>query len=521
MFEYPKYLKNYLSTKSKPPMADFINGSTYYSELDYEYISYMMNIVRPCIAYGSGTSDWGTNAALSAGTGKAIVDGATRLVVGDKVFFEGDDTTCKFFSDVWQEDTRFLNFLSRAERFKYVGGSAICKINTDSRGRNYLTAFRIDRTLPTFDDTGSIVGCVFFISLLNQFKRSNESELQYWLTEERRYNERGEKVICYKVFAKSGAAQSPVLPSPYQSGMDYGSLPQGIRRKLADMGIYALGSEIPLPYADGLGVWKLDATGTNSCMPDVPFGDPVLFGALDLLWSIDVVYAGSMIDTLNGEGKVLVPGQFLQQTLSVLAQKYPNTNWNVTTAELSTFGAENFVYVQPSGFEKDKMSPTPVQFEIRAEQYRSMWELYQKEAVVRSGFSPTSIFPHLTPDNSAKTATEVTAEENLTRASVRQAHLLDIPVFNRMLKEVAYQEGLSTDIELKLTDYIGNKLKFDENVRQNLAAGIIPREIAVQQVNNLSASETKDYLEKIKEDGQSQAFGGGAFDPTDYFGDET
>ena len=518
MFEYPNYLKKYLQSKNKPPMADFVNGSTYYSELDYQYISYMQNVVRPCIAYGTATSDWGVNASLSAGTGKAIIDGATRLVIGDKVFFEGDDVTRRFFSDVWQEDTHFLNFLARAERFKFVGGSAVCKINTDSRGRNYLTAFRIDRTLPSFDETGNIVGCVFFISLLNNFNRVNESELQYWLTEERRYNENGKKVIQYKVFAKGGVAQSPVLPSPYQSGMDYRSLPLSVRRRLYEMGIDTLNTEIPLPYADGLGVWKLDATPTNSCMPDVPFGEPLLFGAMDLLWSIDVVYAGSMIDTLNGEGKVLVPGQFLQQTLAMLGKQYPDAKWDVTTAELNTFGAENFVYIQPNGFDKDKMSPTPVQFDIRADQYRAMWELYQKEAVVRSGFSPTSIFPHLTPDNSAKTATEVTAEENLTRASVRQAHLLDIPVFNRMLKEVAYQEGLSTDIELKLTDYIGNKLKFDENIRQNLAAQIIPREIAVQQVNNLSVNETQDYLAKIKEDGQSQAFGNAAFNPTDYFG---
>ena len=34
MFEYPNYLKKYLQSKNKPPMADFVNGSTYYSELD-------------------------------------------------------------------------------------------------------------------------------------------------------------------------------------------------------------------------------------------------------------------------------------------------------------------------------------------------------------------------------------------------------------------------------------------------------------------------------------------------------
>ncbi|MCI9519259.1 MAG: hypothetical protein HFK08_08435 [Clostridia bacterium] len=519
MFEYPQYLKNYLNKKTKPPASDFINGSTYYSELDYQYVTYMMDVVRPCMAYGSATNDWGVNSGLSSATGKAIVDGATRLVVGDKVFFEGNDITRQFFSDIWQEDTKFLNFLSRAERFKFVGGSAICKINTDNRGRNYLTAFRIDRTLPSFDEMGNIVGCVFFVALLNNFK-NNPDDLQYWLTEERKYNDNGDKVIVYKVFARSGTAQSPVLPSPYQNGVHYKTLPRAIKRNLAYMGIDALNTEIALPYKDGLGVWKLDTTPTNSCMPDVPFGDPLLFGAIDLLWSIDVVYAGSMIDTLNGEGKVLVPGEFLQQTLQRLKNLYPETKWDVTTAELNKYGAENFVYLQPTTYDKEKSGPTPIQFDIRADQYRAMWELYQKEAVVRSGFSPTSIFPHLTPDNSAKTATEVTAEENLTRASVRQAHLLDVPVFNRMLKEVAYQEGLSTNIELKLSDYIGNKLKFDENIRQNLAMGIIPREIAIQQVNNLSAKETQDYISKIDGDRQSQAFGGAMFDDKSYFGGE-
>lgn len=524
MFDYPKYLRNYLNNKNNMPTESFINNSTYYADIDYMYVNYMMYVVRPCIAYGSSVSDFGKGNSLSAGTGKAIIDGATRLIIGDKVFFEGNDETREFFSDIWQPNTNFLNFLSRAERFKYLGGSSICKINTDERGRNYLTAFRIDRTLPSFDDTGNIVGCVFFVSLLNNVKRELGEEFEYWLTEERKYNSAGEKVIIYKVFVKSGTAQSPVLPSPYQRGVAYKTLPNSIKRQLKELGITKLNEEILLPYRDGLGVWKLDATPTNSCIPDVPFGDPLLFGALDLLWSIDVVYSGSLMDVLNGEGKVLVPKQFLQQTLNILAQTHPDVQFNITTDELNGYGAENFVYVMPSGFDKDKQSPLPVQFEIRAEQYRSMWELYQKEAVVRTGFSPTSMFPHLTPDNSAKTAREVTAEENLTRSSVRQAHLLDIPVFNRMLKEVAYQEGYDDNIELKLSDYIGNKLEFDENIRQNLAAEIIPREIAVQQVNNLSASETQDYLIKIDADSekkqQRENFGQFSFNETDYLNED-
>jgi len=498
-FKYPNYLKNYLDTKQITNFGGFINNSTYYTQVDYMYQNYMLNVVRPCIAYGSGVFDGIGRQHLSACTGKAIVDGASRLVVGDRVFFEGEDTTRAFFCDVWQGATNFFKFLLRAEKFKLLGGTAICKINTDENGRNTLSTFRIDRTLPSFDECGNITACVFFVSMLNEVKRDSNS-LEYWLVEERKYNEYGEKVLIYKVFVKSGLAQAPILPNPAQPGVAYSNLPKKIRQELKRMGVERINEELKLPYRDGLGVWSLINTATNSCIPDVEFGDPLLYGDLDLIWATDVVFSGSIIDVLNGEGKILVPKQFLQQTLNALQKMMPGQEFNVTTDELKGYDAENFVYVMPSGFDKDKMAPMPVQFDIRADRYGAMWEMYQKEACVRAGFAPTSIFPHLVPDGSSKTATEVNAEENLTRASVKLAHLLDVPVFNKMLKEVAYQEGLSDDIELKLTDYIGNKILADQNTRENYAAGLIPKEVAVQQINNLSVSETRDYIEKLKTD---------------------
>jgi hypothetical protein len=516
-FKIPTYIKNYLNTKQKTDFGGFINNSTYYTQVDYMYQNYMMNVIRPCISYGSGVFDGISREHLSACTGKAIVDGASRLIIGDRIFFEGEEKTRKFFTDIWQANTNFVNFLARAEKFKLLGGTAICKINTDSRGRNTLSAFRLDRTLPTFDECGNITSCVFFISLLNETKRDSSS-MEYWLVEERKYNEEGEKVIVYKVFCKSGIAQAPILPNPRLQGISFKNLPQKIQRELKALGIDVLNEEMLLPYRDGLGIWKLVNTPTNSCIPDVEFGDPLLFGVLDLIWATDIVFSGALIDVINGEGKILVPKQFLQQTLNALTQMAPGTKFDVTTDELNRYDSENFVYVLPSGFDKDKMQPLPIQFDIRAEQYRLMWETFQKEAIVRAGFAPTSIFPHLAPDGSAKTATEVTAEENLTRASVKQAHLLDIPQFNRMLREVAYQEGLDDDIQLKLTDYIGNKLLFDQNVRENYIAHLIPQQEAVQLVNGLSISETEDYITRInaevekQQQRESSFMGNGIFD---------
>ena len=259
-----------------------------------------------------------------------------------------------------------------------------------------------------------------------------------------------------------------------------------------------------MPCKDGLGVWLLSRTATNSCIPDSFLGDPLLYGCLDLLWSIDVVYSGSLIDVLNGEGKILVPKQFLQDTLNRLQQQYPGTAFNVTTAELNGYKDDSFVYVMPSMFEKDKMSPTPIQFDIRADQYSKMWEMYERAACVRAGFSPSSIFPYLTPDNSARTATEITAEENLTRASVKEIHGLITPVINRAIREILYQEDFSTDVTVQLSDYIGNKLQYDQNIRDNMREGLIPHKQAVKQVNNLTENETEEWLQAISEDKKAE-----------------
>lgn len=525
-FQFPEYLKAYLdSAKYRKPFENFVNNSSYYSQLNWQWINYMESVVRPCIAYSTAVVDGIHNTSLSTSTGLALLKGATRLIVGDRFFFIGDDEQSRFMEDIFVPKTGFVRTVTRAVNFMNAGGTAVLKLNINKSGCSYISTFRIDRTLIAANDNGDVTSAIFFIGLLSQMQGNEESN--YWLVEERKYSETGKPVIVYKVFHKASTAQSLVLPSPYRNGIPYEQLPKSVKGELKRIGAGKLNNELPLGTRDGLGVWLMQRTATNSCVPDAPLGDPLLYGCLDLLWSIDAVFSGSIVDVLNGEGRILVPKQFLQDTLNRLGKQYPGTQFNVTTAELKGYHDESFVYVQPSGFDKDKMSPTPVQFDIRAEQYGKMLEIYERLAAVRAGYSPTSIFPYLTPDNSAKTATEITAEENLTRASIKEAHNLIVPVLNRVIAEILYQNGYERpNCQIQLGDYIGNKMQFDQNVRGNLASGIIPLEVAVKQVNNLNDAETQEYLEKIEADKskeaerQSSSFGEGMFNEKDYYGDQ-
>ena len=522
-FQIPEYLKNYINeTKWRKPFENFVDNSTYYTQLNWRWLNYMQMVVRPCIAYSLGAIDGGNGTALSAAAGMAITKGAARLISGDKTMFLGKDLPCRFLSDIWSPAVNFNRTKARAIEFMLEGGTSVIKWNKTRAGLNTLSAFRIDRTLFSTNDDGEVISIVFFISLFSEMINTDtKAECVYWLTEERKYNAEGEKVIKYKVFSKGGTETTPILPDPELDGVQLEFLPVKVRNELKKLGVPALNEEIPLDARDGLGVWLLPRTASNSCIPEAPLGDPLLYGCLDVLWSIDVVFSGMLIDVLNGEGKIICPKQFLQATLAALQAQNPATNFQVTTSELGTYGDESFVYIMPSGFEKEKQAPLPIQFDIRAEQYGKMLEIYERLAAVRSGYSPTSIFPYLTPDNSAKTATEITAEENLTRASVRDSHNIIIPVFSRAIREILYQEGYDSDgVQVQFGDYIGNKLQFDENIRQNYASGLIPKEIAIKQINNLTDRETQEYLLKIKADDEEKAkrdnFGSFPFNDSNY-----
>ena len=57
-FKIPKYLEQYLNnTKYRLPFDSFVDNSTYYSQLDWQWQSYMQTVVRECLSYATGATD--------------------------------------------------------------------------------------------------------------------------------------------------------------------------------------------------------------------------------------------------------------------------------------------------------------------------------------------------------------------------------------------------------------------------------------------------------------------------------
>ena len=515
-FQYPAYLQAYLDKKNNSPFQTFVNTSQYYAQTDVYLLNYMDKVVRQCIAYATATQDGAYNYGISTNVAHSMIKTAVKIVRGEKTYFNGDDEACAFLSDVWTDFARFDLFIDELLTYTMQGGTALFKINQDALGRCKLSASRVDRNRFTVNDDGDIVEAIFFITLLSSTKNNNDTE-QLWLVEHRYYDE-GKPTIVYKVHRKSGVAGNETLPPIESESLPIESLSPEVRVSILRRGI-ELGVKKTLPFRDGLGVWASLQTSTNSCVPGLRMGDPALFGVLDLLWALDTVFSGSLIDVLNGQGIILLPKRFMQAFNEALQSISESKQTQLVTHLDLTPPSEQFVYVSVEGDETFK--PEQIQFDIRSDKYSGMWELYLRQIAVSFGYAPTTLFPYL-QDNSPKTAREVTAEENLTRATVQSAHRLLLPEINRAIAEVLYQAGFSGKATVALSDYIGNKLMRDENIRLNKQAGLIPSETAVQIVNGLTVKETNEYLQKINEDKAREAaqssFGQYPFNDVNYYG---
>lgn len=508
-FELPVFLQEYLNTKPNLPCTGFNDVSQFYANLDYYFINYMTKVVKPCVEFATATH--GGN--LTANIGRTIVTQATKLIKGDKILFNGDDTACQFLSDVWVPSAGFDNTLEQVINYMLTGGTQALKLNMDKMGRCRLSASRVDRYICTTNDCGDVVEALFFVTLISTIKSTdNKSNTQYWLVE-RRYYKEGEPFVEYIVHTKSGVAGSEILPFIFDGGVPYENLSDVAKHTVDAQGI-KLNEPLKLPFRDGLGVWVTPATATNSVVPGIAMGDPLLYGCLDMLWAIDTVFCGSMIDVLNGKGVVLVPKYFL----NTLNKELEKIGYKRGAYFSSDFDSSNDSIVHVTVREDKDFKPEVVQFDIRSQAYKEMWELILRQVVVAAGYTPTSIFPFL-QDTSARTATEVTAEENLTRASVQSIHRLLIPKLNKAFAEILYQEGFKGQASIQLSDYIGNKILRDENTRANYFARLIPQEVAVQQINGISNAETHEYIKKIKADIEASAFGNAPFNDKDYFGE--
>ena len=531
--ELSTYTKKGWSTKRQEsinaPTSSF--NSVFLSQAPLHYQDFL-NQLKIYINKGTATGD-----NYSYNIGRSVVNSVRKIVLGDKYFFEGQDDVVSFLTDKWQPKVNFYQFLSSAVNDLLVSGTVICKLSTTDSGWNVPQEYRADRVLFTLNTLGDIVDVFFFCGTFGiDLNKSNKA--YYSLLERRYFNEKGMPSVIYKVMIQTGTTDSPNIPNLYGNGIAFENLPLPVKKELAKIGITQLNKEKRLPFYDGLGCYLMKLTPLNSISPDLPYGDPLLYGSLPTLRAIDLLMLKSDCDIQLSRAIVMLPREMFKNEefeflkppkagektddqvslITFLRQDLPKMVDSMKNDDL-------FQAILPPDADGNMQPPQFIQPELRGEQNRYALETYETELANNCGISPTSIFPNLA-DNSPKTATEITAQENKTRATIHEIHSQIIPPIEKMLAEVLKQEGDEMGkqkVSFKLSDYIGNKLQEDDNIRQNYQAGILTKSKAVQKIGGLSFAETQEDLKELEEQAkqeqqsQMQGLGFSEFNDVNYY----
>ncbi len=348
------------------------------------------------------------------------------------------------FIDKWSEDTNFNSRLYETVRYVLEGGTALLKANIDLSGNVWFDSSRIDRFVPTFDGKGKLLRVRIYTDLLYTIQSTasggeNEVNTNYMLTEDRYYNDLGLPVIKYSIYKDSATVTSKSFYNSTAGGsIRFQALPKAVQQSFKEnYGTKRLDEEEELSF-DDIGCYVLKRTENSTVIPDIPLGDSILVDNIPHLLKYDLVMTKHITDIYIASGKVYLPSHsspsnFMGDGLERSVEKQVNFGGNANGGGAS--------------------KPEAVQFELRSDQWKILKEEIYTDLSLGFRIGLGYLVPHLS-SGVEKTATEISAEENMTTSTIENLRTLISSGVNNCLNLVLkhYNAQITNGVEYTFND---------------------------------------------------------------------
>lgn len=486
-------------------------NNDFYSIVPSPYFTYYQNWVRVDLAWYDGYVPWihgGTNGLLSTGIGTSIVNRCADSVFGGSLMFKnarkpqdkknGIGVALDFISNKWMNETDGEQVIKKTARNALAGGFSALKLN-NAGGVLWLDGLRADRFYADLSH-GKVMkfGCA--LAFFNGMT-SKEDQTRYVLIEERRFENLGlfEKipVVEYKIYATSAPIQF-YQGAGNENFIPWEQLPKIVRSAFKEQyGSMMLNKPQALNGFSDLGVYILNASDGISAIPDLEFGESILNNVETYLYEYDYWNTALNTEMYLSRGRVIVPKRFISP-LAELAGSRPN-------------GLDEFLYTEcdasPNG---EPNKPQPVQFELRAEQFRSIRDTLLQCIAAGIGISVSTLASYLNDGGAQKTAHQVDSETDATTKWVEAMRRRFEKPINAMLAQVLRFYGYTDDVEVRWTRAgFTNQSELVTTLSAAINAGMISRKKAHHQFNidedeEQNEQDYKQVLEEEKARNQSE-----------------
>lgn len=515
----------------------FIGRSSFYGMIVPEYYDFMQRWVRNWLYWYDGyvpyfhSQDQGI---LSTRMATALVDRAAKKVVGGRILYKnaGKEScadkdrlnhSLKFISGNWAKETNFSEVIHRAVKYAAAAGTSLVKLNKDDKGL-WSEALRMDSFLPSIGPRGEVEEVKTFLRpFVNLGVKGREGQRieGYYVTEHRYYGSyedaagrRQEHVplVEYVIHKSRGLVTGGDYLTQNNDGrILFRDLPGEMKRSIgkAYSGIF-FDKPVRLPFAD-LGCEIVKWTEGVSNIPELPFGESLLANLIAILMSWDYYFSAFNTDMYLGRGRIIVP--------KYIGSHAEGRNYNA--------GIDGFLFTKIDSLSPDEQKPLPLQFDLRSTSWKEIRDMLIENIAVQTGLNISTIASFLS-DNTARTAREISTEENETASFVDdKREKLEGPI-NRILKRVLRYYGYPDEVVIRWSGAgLTNRHSLTELIDRAKSGGFLSRYKAVQMFNYDDDDEQvqEEYERILEEENERQdredaallggmPFGGGSVDGT-------
>lgn len=431
---------------------------------------------------------------ISTNVAKNLVDRAIETVFAGGVMFgnadkptlldeTGASIALSVISDNWAQEAGFEKMLKRACRYATAGGTGLLKLNQSANGKLWLDAYRTDRFFPVLDTTGRVESVKAILTIYNGV---GDKGAAFALVEERYYTstllDNRVPVRRFSVYRAADTSSQTVL----SQRVTWRSLPHAMKNYLREN--YAsirIDEEQLLPFTS-LGCYAFRYTDGCDRYNGVELGESMLHSIMQYLLSYDFYFSAFNTDMYLGRGRVIAKKPM----------KNPGANGQNQNA-----GLDSFLYDQVPTYTTEEQKPVPIQFDLRAAEWREIRNNLLESMAFSLGLSVSTLASFLN-DSSNRTAREISAEEHETTRFVEERRAQFADPANDCLRDVCLYCGLQDRITVRWS--LAGQTNVDnlsQRVVSEYQGGARSLQSTVQALNpDMDEHQVQEELKRIEED---------------------
>lgn len=487
--------------------ADVYMDNGFFQFAPEEYRIYLWRVMRRNLAWFRGyVPGLHNNGVLPSKLGSRICKRMGELIMSGGFRVEGYEEGERFLEKWIKKQSVRLKLTNSLPELNAIG-NALAKIDfraDGSLGFSIVPGNKYFASVDSNQEVSHFVAMVEYISPEPVISITSvaRDEQGYFLVEQRKMD----GVKCYQRFALYKAPR--VMTSPvFQNAEECkpSQLPERIAKRVERIiGKDKLGKVFELPFKNHIGAVVILNSATCTSVDYAGLSDSTLADCHTFLFQYDITNTQKEGNKYFAQTGVLVPDTMIPPEIA----NHPSGNIQQSYIR-NQRDLDGRVYKKVPVVDTSRGDNKPVFFQADNQSTTYNEDLKDIEANIATmvGLTPTALAGHLVSNASNKTATEVIAEDDITRATIEgKRDLIREPMTRIFCWVLDFYEvknaGSNDDMDMIFNSSIlSNPERETEDIARQINIGIMSQKTGIGRKNrSYSKKEIEDELKEIEGD---------------------